>query len=167
VKIVFTAGCVAVTGAIGAGKSTLASRLAYELHALLLSSDAIREALSHKQRRKGERVFGRMHERFVVALAEGKRVVLDSTGMSARFRGLLHLHRNEIVHVHLTLHDSKRFDERELRRTDRPNGPLPLAAFNQSQRVVFQEPPDLTIATDDLSADEVYRLVMTAICPGR
>ena len=50
---------IAVTGAIGAGKTTLASRLARERGAYLLSSDAIREALPVRQQ-DGERVFERM-----------------------------------------------------------------------------------------------------------
>lgn len=133
---------------------------------MLLSSDAIREGLSHNQRRKGERVFAQMHARFVLARAVHKAVVLDSTGMSGRFRALLHAHRTEVVHVHLSLHDAKRFEERERQRTDRPNGPLPQAAFKHSQRVVFHEPPDLVIATDELTPDEVYGVVSRAIGGG-
>jgi shikimate kinase len=156
VKTNFTGRGIAVTGAIGAGKSTLAARLAQELGAVLLSSDAIRESLSRKQQRKGSRVFAQMRDRFLLALAGGDTVVLDSTGMSGRFRALLHAHRAEIAHVHLTLDDAKRFDERERQRTDRASGPLPFAAFKHSQRIVFYDPPDLVIATDEISAEEVY-----------
>jgi predicted kinase len=130
---------------------------------VLLSSDEIREGLSHNQRRRGERVFAEMHERLRLALLEGKRVVLDSTGMSVRFRTLLHAHRAQLLHVHLRLHDPKRFEERERQRTDRPNGPLPHAAFKHSQSVFFHEPPDLIIATDEISPDDVYRLVSAAL----
>jgi hypothetical protein len=133
---------------------------------VLLSSDAIRESLSQKQRRRGARVFEAMRERFVLAKLEGKPVVLDSTGMSVRFRALLHAYRSQLLHVHLTLRDPKRFEERERTRTDRQGEPLPREAFDHSQRIWFADAPDLIIATDERSADEVYDLVSGTIGGG-
>ncbi len=150
----------AVTGAINAGKSTLASRLAKAYGAELLASDSIRAGLSLTQQRSGERVFREMLERFAVSIAQRRRVVLDSTGMSHRFRAMLHRYRAQLLHVHLTLNDSRRFQERERGRADRESGPLSQAAFNRSQRVVFSDPPDLVITTDGIDPDAVYRLVV-------
>jgi len=150
----------AVTGAINAGKSTLAARLALDYGAELLASDSIRAGLSLTQQRSGARVFNEMRERFALSLAQGRRAVLDSTGMSHRFRSLLHQHRAQLLHVHLVLNEYENFEDRERRRTDRSLGPLPHAAFNRSQRIVFHDPPDITIATGDLDLDAVYRLVI-------
>jgi predicted kinase len=147
---------IAVTGAIGSGKTTLASRLAGELRAVHLSSDDVRLSLSHKQRRSGDRVFGELHRRLEHALEQGRSVVLDSTGMSPRFRALLRVHREQIVHVHLVLQRADRFDEREAQRTDRPAGALPHAAFARSKRVEFHDAPDVVVVTDDLTAEQVY-----------
>jgi predicted kinase len=147
---------VAITGAIGSGKTTLAARIAAESGALHLSSDEVRLSLSQKQRRSGDRVFTELHRRFERALAEGRNVVLDSTGMSPRFRALLRAHREEIVHVHLHLHRVDCFQEREAGRTDRPGGGLPRAAFARSQSVEFQHRPDIAVATDNLTPQQVY-----------
>lgn len=154
---------VAVTGTIGAGKTTLASRLAAELHALHLSSDEVRRSLSRKARRSGDRVFAELHRRFERALGDRQSVVLDSTGMSPRFRALLRAHRADVVHVHLLLRDPKRFEERERERNDRPAGPLAFAAFHRSAAVQFHEPPDLVVATDDLTPEQVYERVRGAL----
>lgn len=151
---------LAVTGAIGSGKTTLASRVAAQTGALHLSSDGVRASLSHRAQRSGERVFSELHRRFECALAQGRSVVLDSTGMSARFRSLLRAHRAEIVHVHLLLRDPARFEQREAQRTDRPAGALPRTAFLQSGNVWFPDPPDATIETDHLSAEEVYKALV-------
>jgi predicted kinase len=147
---------IAVTGAIGSGKTTLASRLAADFGAVHLSSDAVRESLSHKQRRSGERVFAELHRRFERALDERRSVVLDSTGMSPRFRALLRVYRDGIVHVHLVLRNQHRFEERERARTDRSGGLLPAAAFHRSRDVEFQHAPDVVVETDELTAGEVY-----------
>lgn len=154
---------LAVTGAIGSGKTTLASRLAAEHGAAYLSSDGVRLSLSHKQRRSGDRVFAELHRRFERALAERRSVVLDSTGMSPRFRALLRAHRGEIVHVHLVLRSPERFEERELRRDDRPQGPLTRAAFLRSRGVEFHDAPDVVVATDDLTPEQVYWEVGAAL----
>jgi predicted kinase len=150
---------LAVTGSIGAGKTMLASRLAAERGALLLSSDAVRLELTPNQRRRGERVFHELHRRFEAALEEGRAVVLDSTGMSPRFRALLRAHRKELVHVHLLLRDPHCFAARERQRSDREAGPLPYAAFRRSQGVAFHDAPDLVVATDHLDADALHRFV--------
>jgi predicted kinase len=154
---------VAVTGAIGSGKTTLAMRLAADYGAVLLSSDAVRESLSRRKRRSGERVFAELYRRFERALDERRNVVLDSTGMSPRFRALLRAYRENIVHVHLLLRDERRFEERERGRTDRAGGFVPAAAFHQSRLVEFTQAPDVVVGTDDATAEEVYGAVMASI----
>lgn len=124
-----------------------------------LSSDDVRLSLSHKQGRSGARVFAELHRRFECALDERRSVVLDSTGMSPRFRVLLRVHREELFHVHLELRDVRTFEERERGRTDRPSGALPAPAFHRSKRVQFYELPDIVVATDERTPDEVYLLV--------
>lgn len=150
---------LAVTGAIGAGKTTLASRVAAEYGALHLSSDTVRLSLSRKQRRSGENVFSELHRRFERALDERRSIVLDSTGMSPRFRALLRAHREEIVHVHLLLQSVACFEQRETQRADRPAGALPRAAFHRSAGIEFHDEPDLVVATDELTAEQVYGVV--------
>lgn len=154
---------LAITGAIGSGKTTLASRIAAERTALHLSSDDVRLSLSHKQRRSGAKVFAELHRRFEQARSEGRGVVLDSSGMSPRFRALLRAHRHELVHVHLLLASTERFEQREAQRTDRPAGALPRAAFHRSRAVEFHDAPDVIIATDELTAGEVYAQVEIAL----
>ena len=119
----------------------------------------MRLSLSRKARRHGDRVFDELHRRFEHAIAQGRSVVLDSTGMSPRFRALLRAHRIRIVHVHLLLGDPRRFEERELQRTDRVAGALPFTAFARSCNVEFHDPPDVVAQTDELTADETYREV--------
>lgn len=154
---------LAVTGAIGAGKTTLAARIAAERGALHLSSDDVRLSLSHKQRRSGDKVFAELHRRFERARSQGRAVVLDSTGMSPRFRALLRAHREDLMHVHLLLRSAERFEQREAGRADRPAGPLPRAAFHRSSAVEFHDAPDIVIATDDLTPDQVYFEVELAL----
>lgn len=76
---------------------------------------------------------------------------------------MLRAHRAQIVHVHLMLDDVRCFEERERGRSDRPAGALPAAAFHRSRRVQFHDPPDLILATDALSRDEVYATVSAAL----
>jgi predicted kinase len=150
----------AVTGAIGAGKTTLAARLAAQYGAVHLSSDNVRLSLSHNRQRSGARVFAEFHRRFERAVEEGRDVVLDSTGMSPRFRALLRAHRRNIVQVHLLLASEEQFKQREEHRVDRPEGPLPVAAFRRSQHVRFHDPPDLVLATDGRTPEEVFSEVL-------
>lgn len=128
----------------------------------MLSSDAIREALPVRQQ-SGERVFERMARELAIALTKSFPIVLDSTGMSPRFQQLLRTHRSELYHVHLVVANVECFERRECARTDRKSGALPKSAFFHSADVVFDAAPDLTIVTDDLSLDEVYRIAMRSI----
>jgi hypothetical protein len=100
-----------------------------------------------------------MHERFEAALARGDPVVLDSTGMSARFRAILLAHRPSLRHIHLRLLSVERFEQRERQRSDRPDGPMPRLAFYRSCAVEFHDAPDLVLTTDGLTPDEVYLMV--------
>lgn len=155
-KTVFS---VAITGSINSGKSTLARRLAEALGAVVLSSDEIRRRLPASSRQSGSRVFAAMRAELEAAMAAGRRAVLDSTGMSPRFCALLEEQRSRLWHVHLRLERLEVFDEREQRRADRPDGPVPRAAFLHSCRVAFSGPPDVTISTDDITPREVYQIV--------
>ncbi|HET6896542.1 MAG TPA: hypothetical protein VFH72_14255, partial [Candidatus Baltobacteraceae bacterium] len=123
----------------------------------------VRESLSHNQRRSGDRVFSELHRRLERAIEQGRSVVLDSTGMSPRFRALLRAHRENVVHVHLTLGSQQCFEERERQRTDRPGGMLSASAFHDSQRIEFHDPPDVAIATDDLTPDEVFGIALRSL----
>ena len=115
------------------------------------------------RQQNGERVFERMARELSIALAKGFPIVLDSTGMSPRFQQLLCTHRSELFHVHLVLASVECFERRECARTDRKSGALPKSAFFHSAAVVFDAPPDLTLFTDDLSLDEVYRIATRSI----
>jgi hypothetical protein len=119
------------------------------LHALHLNSDEL-----------GTRELCRHFER---AMNDDASVMLDSTGMSWRIRGLIRAHRSRIVHVHLLLRDERQFAQREQHRTDRLEAPVPLAAFKRSQRVAFHDAPDLALETGDLTPDEVYDRVRSAL----
>jgi predicted kinase len=134
-------------------------RLAAELQAVRLSSDEVRTSLSHKASRSGNRVFAELHRRFERALEQQHSVVLDSTGMSPRFRAMLRAHRENLVHIHLVLNDRRRFEERERQRTDRAGEVLPFAAFERSRRVEFHDAPDLVLATDEFTPEQVHERV--------
>jgi chloramphenicol 3-O-phosphotransferase len=112
-----------------------------------LSSDALRGPHGHP--------FLRMTNAMESALAHGKRVVLDSTGMSYRFRALLAHVRDAAFHVHLTV-DAVEWRAREARRTDR--APLDASVYRRSARTLFAAPPDLVIDTTSRSPDEVAAL---------
>lgn len=127
---------------------------------MLLSSDDIRAALPRNQSRHGSRVFAVMAAMLAESLRAGVRVVLDSTGMSARFRAILREQRSIFCHIHLRLERVETFQQRECRRTDRRDAPVPRTAFFHSARVGFQYPPDLSIATDDLTVPEVYEIAL-------
>ena len=83
--------------------------------------------------------------------------------MSPRFQQLLRAHRSKLYHVHLVVASVECFERRERARTDRKSGALPKSAFFRSAGVVFDAAPDLTIVTDDLSPDEVYRITTQAL----
>ena len=128
----------------------------------MLSSDAIRDSLPLWQQ-GGSHVFERMARELATAVTNGAPIVLDSTGMSPRFQHLLRAHRTELFHVHLVLGSVECFERRERVRTDRKNGSVPHSAFFHSAEVVFRNAPDLTIVTDNLSTDDVYRITTQAI----
>lgn len=74
---------------------------------------------------------------------------------------MLRAYRAHIVHIHLLLHSELRFEERERSRADRPAGTLPAAAFYRSQTVEFHDAPDLALATDGRTPEEVHEAVRT------
>jgi shikimate kinase len=147
---------IAVTGTIAAGKTTLARLLARDMDAVHLSSDAIRAELTGSPLRKARAVFALMEVRLLEALAESRIVVLDSTGMSERFRDLLSRYPY-IVHVHLRCSESA-YRKREALRTDRER-PLPAAAYRRSGSIRFTPPPHLVLDTSELGVPEVYDAV--------
>jgi predicted kinase len=155
---------VAVTGTINAGKSTLAEAIAKRLDAVLLSSDRIRSGMLSRYGRSGERVFHTMRAELDLARARGRWVVLDSTGMSPRFRGLLSEYRDEIIHVHLTLSRVEIFEERERERIDRVDA-VPRSAYYDSVSVCFTTEPDLTLATDTIGPEGVFQATAPYIGP--
>ena len=140
-----------ITGPIGAGKTTLATALAERYDALLLSSDALRSNRKHG--------FDRMARAVREALARGRHVVLDSTGMSFRFRHLLAGVRAQAMHVHLTV-DPGHWEARERMRTDRRT--LGRDVYQRSSRVVFDSPPDLALDTSQLQKAGVVSAVASA-----
>lgn len=144
--------CVLIlTGAIGAGKTSVATALAERYGAVRLSSDALRS-----NRRHG---FHRMARALEDALARGLRVVLDSTGMSFRFRDLAARVRRQALHVHLTV-DAAQWEAREQQRRDRPS--LDRGVYERSSHVVFDPPPNLTLDTTSLSLSDVIAVVASA-----
>jgi predicted kinase len=133
-----------VTGPIGSGKTTVATALAGRYGAVLLSSDALRSKRKHG--------FDRMANRLDDALAQGRRVVLDSTGMSFRFHRLAARVRAQALHVHLLV-DPVQWEARERRRADR--APLERDVYERSARIVFDPPPDLVLDTSACSPGEI------------
>jgi chloramphenicol 3-O-phosphotransferase len=93
------------------------------------------------------------------ALAQGRRAILDSTGMSFRFRALVVRVRADAFHVHLTV-DLGEWREREARRTDRP--PLDASIYRRSARIVFPSPPDLVVNTTPLTPGDLADRVAAA-----
>lgn len=140
-----------VTGPIGAGKTTVASALAGRYGAVLLSSDALRSNRKHG--------FDRMASALDDALARGRRVVLDSTGMSFRFRRLAVRVRAQALHVQLAV-DPPQWEARERQRVDR--APLDRGVYQRSARIVFDPPPDLALDTSALSPTDVIAAVGSA-----
>jgi predicted kinase len=140
-----------LTGPIGAGKTSVATALAERYGAVRLSSDALRSNRSHG--------FHRMARAVDQALAHGRHFVLDSTGMSFRFRDLAARLRAQALHVHLTV-DAAHWEAREESRRDRAR--LNRGVYERSSQVVFDSPPDLTLDTSSLSPAGVLARVAAA-----
>ena len=91
-------GLVALIGAAGAGKSTLAGRLFEPSE--ILSSDALREAISGdaSDQRATRPAFGILHREIRRRLAAGRLVVVDATNVEpAARRSLISLARRAAV----------------------------------------------------------------------
>jgi hypothetical protein len=93
------------------------------------------------------------------ALAHGHLVVLDSTGMSYRFRALVMRVRDRALHAHLHV-DSHAWREREQIRRDRPM--LDASVYRRSLKPVFVVAPDLVIDTTALAPPDVAAIVANA-----
>jgi predicted kinase len=174
---------VCIVGNIGAGKSTFARYLARELSADLISSDSIRVELFGDAGKinTGARVFDTMRERQRFATQNNRNVVLDSTGMSVRYRD--HIQQLQDIgkdsmapyRVFTLAFVCSRgiWFEREQTRTDRTNGPLKAHVYEKSCEDARRVNPDITIETDpwgrplevlqDFFADKGIRLD-TAAC---
>ena len=116
-----------------------------------LSSDALRGPHGHP--------FSRMRNALESALGHGKPVILDSTGMSYRFRALAAQVRSRAFHVALLV-DVPHWSERERSRTDRPA--LDAGVYQRSLRAAFAQPPDLTVDTSAMRPQDVATLVAQA-----
>jgi hypothetical protein len=101
-----------------------------------------------------------MERRLLEAIAGHRNIVLDSTGMSARFRAMLRRHPG-IIHVHLHC-DERAYKAREASRTDRKRA-VPTRAYRQSACIQFELPPRITIDTSELQPQDVYRAVKASI----
>jgi chloramphenicol 3-O-phosphotransferase len=93
------------------------------------------------------------------ARARGKRVILDSTGMSFRFQALIARVRTQAVHVHLSV-DVEQWKAREQMRRDRAQ--LGEDVYRRSSEIAFESPPDLVVDTSRLTVDEVVDRVARA-----
>lgn len=140
-----------MSGSVGAGKTTLAAGVAARSGAVHLASDALRGSHGHP--------FLRMTRAMESALADGRRVVLDSTGMSFRFRALVETIRDRAYHVHLRV-DVLEWQRRERGRTDRP--PLDASVYRDSSAIVYPTPPDLTLDTTRLTPEDAVEIALRA-----
>lgn len=154
-------GIVAITGYVGSGKTTVARLLERKLDAVRLSSDELRMELSGSATGRTADVFNVMCSRMHDARFE-RDVILDSTGMSPRFRSLLAYYRSSIFHVHLTC-DEAAWRARERQRADRVE-PFPLHAYVRSRAVCFSVAPNLLIDTTFIAADLVAERINDEIC---
>lgn len=93
------------------------------------------------------------------ALAHDKLVVLDSTGMSFRFRALVARVRDRAFHVALDV-DAAGWERRERERTDRP--PLDFGVYRESRSVTFAQAPDLVLDTSSIAPQDVAAVVAQA-----
>lgn len=76
-------------GLPGSGKSTYSTKLAKEIGAIHLSSDAIRNELYGSEEVQGDpkEVFARMQDRAIQALSDGFDVIYDATNLTRWCRG--------------------------------------------------------------------------------
>jgi predicted kinase len=140
-----------LTGSIGSGKTTIAVLIAARTGAVHLSSDALRGPHGHP--------FDRMRNALESTLAHGKRAILDSTGMSYRFRAIVDRFRARIYHAHLTV-DPLAWHEREQQRGDR--APLDAGVYRHSAKITFTVPPDLVVDTTQQNPEETAAFVLAA-----
>lgn len=161
----------ALYGTVGSGKSTLGKSLSKHFGGIPhLSSDGIREELLGDPAKRGGQVFETMRSRLLGHLAGGSSVVLDSTGMSDKYRNILNEFRDKVpMHVIQLSCDPAAWKAREGMRTDRwkmEDGKrvpfvMPDRAYNESSQVFV--PPDLHIDTTNLHPDEVFSQALNHI----
>ena len=87
------AALIVMVGAPGTGKSHLARRIAEELGAMLIQTDAVRKELFPRSRyTNGETkaVYAESRRRLDAALAAGRRVIFDATNLREHRRALLY-----------------------------------------------------------------------------
>jgi predicted kinase len=162
----------ALSGNVGSGKSTLAKALSKHFGDIPhLSSDGIREELTGGPNgdRKAD-VFGTMRKRLLGHLAAGNSVVMDSTGMSHRYRDLVNEFENRVPMHKIQLHCSpEAWQAREKTRTDRwnlENGVktpfvMPERAYKDSAAVDMK--PHLKLDTSEMHPDDVFKTVVDHI----
>lgn len=166
----------ALFGNVSSGKSTLAKKLSeYYSGIPRLSSDAIREELTRNIAGPSPNVFETMRNRLNGHLAAGSSVILDSTGMSAKYVDLLKEFRDLVPMYVIQLHNDKAsWQQREKGRTDRwklddnnqkVSFQMPERAYNQSSQVSIT--PDLKVDTTNLTPDDVFSRVLDHINGGQ
>ena len=136
-----------VTGNISSGKTTLAKKIALATKAPLLSSDTLRlKVQAQPQGAATGDEFLLMRQLAYTAALHKLDIVLDSTGMSYRFRNLVtDLRRsfpNQIFHIRLHC-DRDTWYYREMSRDDR--GPISEKFYEESDNVAWDVYPDMTI----------------------
>jgi len=163
---------IALHGNIGSGKTTLGKRLSEHFGGIPhLSSDAIRaELYGAPGVNKHGAVFQTMHDRAKEHLANGSPIVMDSTGMSPKYRQMLEDIKNMNYPMHTIKLSSNRdvTNQREKTRDDRitldENGKevpfeMPREVWDRSSQVDM--PYDLHIDTSNLSPDDVFNQAVT------
>lgn len=141
-------------GNISSGKTTLAKRYATITNAVRLSSDTIRERLRvMRYPSDGASVFRTMQRELKESVEHYNfNVVVDTTGMSPRFPGVLHNARliAPVTVVRLTCCENT-WRTREPMRDDRE--PLKRDAYIRSKVAASDYTADYIIHTDTLDAD--------------
>lgn len=151
---------VALSGNISAGKSTLAYNLQREFGSFaILSSDEIRVELGFKRSKgSGGIVFGTMQQRLMDRMLLTCDTILDSTGMSPRYKDLIRELKYANCHlIKIRLYcDGLTWVEREAIRDDRIRSMTEIA-YRSSLEDAFKA--DIEIDTSHRTPEEIVQFV--------